>query len=78
MLSNLEEHKFETRSQLEGEYALEGLGSWHIPKTDADFELDSELAKMKYILKERFASEGLDEYGNKPRTTCDYPNPLPF
>jgi hypothetical protein len=71
MLSNLEEHIFETQSQLEGEYALEGLSSWHIQKSDADFELDSEVAQMKNVLKERFASEGLDEFGREPRTIED-------
>ena len=71
MLSSLEEHIFETRSQLEGEYALEGLGSWHIQKTEEDFEQDREVAQMKYILKERYASEGLDEFGREPRTIED-------
>ena len=71
MLSSLEEHIFETRSQLEGEYSLEGLGSWHIQKTEEDFEQDREVAQMKYILKERYASEGLDEFGREPRTIED-------
>jgi hypothetical protein len=77
-LSSLQEHIFETRSQLEGEYSLEGLGSWHIQKTDKDFEQDREVAQMEYILKERYASEGLDEFGREPRNFCEYPNPLPF
>ena len=70
-LSSLQEHIFETRSQLEGEYSLEGLGSWNIQKTDKDFEQDSEVAQMKYVLKERYASEGLDEFGREPRTIED-------
>ena len=77
MLSSLEEHIFETRSQLEGEYALEGLGSWHIQKTDADFEQAREVAQMQYLLKERYASEGLDEFGREPRTIEDHQE-LPF
>jgi hypothetical protein len=70
-LSSLQEHIFETRSQLEGEYSLEGLGSWNIQKTDKDFEQDSEVAQMKYVLKGRYASEGLDEFGREPRTIED-------
>ncbi len=70
-LSSLQEHIFETRSQLEGEYSLEGLGSWDIQKTDKDFEQDSEVAQMKYVLKERYAFVGLDEFGREPRTIED-------
>lgn len=70
-LSNLQEHIFETRSQLEGEYSLEGLGSWHIQKTDKDFEQAQEVAQMQYLLKERYAAEGLDEFGREPRTIED-------
>ena len=77
-LSSLQLYIFETRCQLECEYGLEGLGSWHIQKTDKDFEQDREVAQMKYILKERYASEGLDEFGREPRNFCEYPNPLPF
>lgn len=75
-LSSLQEHIFETRSQLEGEYALEGLGSWDIQKTDKDFEQDSEVAQLKYLLKQRYAFVGLlenleDEFGREPRTIED-------
>ena len=67
---------FETGCQLESEYALEGLGKEHIEKTDKDFDLEDELSLMKKILKERYALQGLNEFGQKPRTLED--QELPF